>query len=250
MNALSKIPDDFNAFLLWMKDRSEAAWANYRTKTFEEIVAEEMPRCSWRAGTRWQTGLDEPGIDALEQQWELQFPKDFRQFLSILNAPDRGMYTVDWSDETDDELEETDDDVSIYDWNKDDELLISALNWPLQGLLFDVEENSLWLNSWGKRPGKDTERCKKVTELVAAAPKLIPITGHRYLLASSLAAGNPVLSVWQSDIICYGSNLRNFLLLEYSDLLGLDYQWKDANEGNTLEKIAAIPFWGEIMLRD
>lgn len=249
MNALSNIPDDFNAFLLWMKERSEAAWANYQTKTFEEIIAEEMPRSSWRAGTRWQAGLDEPGIDALEQQWELQFPKDFRQFLSVLNAPDRGMYTVSWSDETDDGLEEVDDDVSIYDWNKDDELLISILDAPLQGLLFDVEENSLWLNSWGKRPGKDTDVRKKVTELVAAAPKLIPITGHRYLLASSLAAGNPVLSVWQSDIICYGSNLKNFLLLEFSDLLGLDYQWEDANESITLEKIATIPFWGEIMLQ-
>jgi len=250
MSALSKIPDDFNAFLLWMKDRTEAVWANYRTKTFEEIIAEEMPQNSWRAGTRWQAGLDEPGIDALEKQWEIQFPKDFRQFLSVLNAPDRGLYSVDWSDETPGGLEEQDDDVSIYDWNKDDEDLIAALNGPLNGLLFDVEEASLWLDSWGERPGKDTEVSKKVAELVAAAPKLIPITGHRYLLANSLEAGNPVLSVWQSDIIIYGSSLRNFLLLEFSDLLGLDYQFEDANEGITVEKIATIPFWGEIMLRD
>jgi len=58
--------------------------------------------------------------------------------------------------------------------------------------------------------------------------------------------------VWQSDIIIYGSNLKNFLLLEFSQLLGLDYQEvsEAANVGITGEIIAAIPFWGELMLRD
>ena len=119
-------------------------------------------------------------------------------------------------------------------------------------MLYHVEESSLWLDSWGEQPGEAADVRKKVARLVAAAPKLIPITGHRYLLANSLEVGNPVLSVYGSDIIIYGSNLKNFLLLEFSSLLGLDHHIvaEGANVGITQEKISAIPFWGELMLRD
>ncbi len=252
MSPLSKVPDNFHDFLEWLKERSEATWAIHETATFEEFVAEEMGGRSWRIGTRWQVGLDEPRIDALELHWKLRFPRDYRQFLSVLNAPDRGMYCVGWSDDPPYGLQEEDDEPSFFDWRKDDEALTAALNRPLEGLLFDVEENAIWLDSWGERPGRDADVRKKVAQLVAAAPMLIPITGHRYLLANSREAGNPVLSVWQSDIICYGSNLKNFLLLELSELLGLDHREvaEVANADMTREKIAAIPFWGELMLRD
>lgn len=162
------------------------------------------------------------------------------------------MYSVGWSDDLPYGMEEGEDEPSYFDWQKDEEAITSALDWPLEGLLFDVEENSLWPDSWGTRPEKSDDVHNKVAQLVAAAPKLIPITGHRYLLADSLDAENPVLSVWGSDIICYGSNLRNFMLLQFSGLLGLDREEvsKGANAGMTDEKIAAIPFWGELMLRE
>ncbi len=252
MFSLSNVPDKFDAFLPWLKDRTEAAWAIHQTKTLDAFRAEEVGGSSWRTGTKWQIGLDQPRIDALELQWELKFPRDYRQFLSVLNAPDRGVYSVGWSDDPPYGMEEEDDVPSYFDWQKDDEEIIDALNWPLEGLLFQVEESSLWLDSWGERPGKATDVREKLDQLVAAAPMLIPITGHRYLLANSLEAGNPVLSVYGFDIISYGSNLKNFLLLEFSSLLGLDFAEvsEGANVGMTQEKIAAIPFWGEVMLRD
>jgi hypothetical protein len=252
MSSLSKVPDNFDDFLPWLKEQTEAAWAIHQTTTLDVFMAEESGGSSWRTGTQWQIGLDEPRIDALELHWGLKFPRDYRQFLSVLNAPDRGVYSVGWSDDPPYDLREGDDSPSYFDWQKDDEAIIGALNWPLGGLLFQVEESSLWLDSWGERPSKVTDVRKKVAQLVATAPMLIPITGHRYLLANSLEAGNPVLSVYGSDIICYGSNLKNFLLLEFSPLLGLDYDEvaEGANVGITEEKIAAIPFWGELMLRD
>ncbi len=252
MSSLSKVPDNFDDFLPWLKEQTEAAWAIHQTTTLDVFMAEESGGSSWRTGTQWQIGLDEPRIDALELHWGLKFPRDYRQFLSVLNAPDRGVYSVGWSDDPPYDLREGDDSPSYFDWQKDDEAIIDALNWPLGGLLFQVEESSLWLDSWGERPSKVTDVRKKVAQLVATAPMLIPITGHRYLLANSLDAGNPVLSVYGSDIICYGSNLKNFLLLEFSPLLGLDYDEvaEGANVGITEEKIAAIPFWGELMLRD
>lgn len=252
MSSLSNVPKNFDDFLPWLRDQTEAAWAIHQTQTLDEFMAEGVGGSSWRTGTQWQIGLDEPRIDALERRWELKFPRDYRQFLSVLNAPDRGVYSVGWSDDPPYDMRAGDDAPSYFDWQKDDEAIIDALSWPLEGLLFHVEENSLWLDSWGERPGNAADVREKVAKLVATAPVLIPITGHRYLLANSLEAGNPVLSVYGSDIICYGSNLKNFLLLEFSSLLGLDYHEvaEGANAGITQEKISAIPFWGEIMLRD
>ena len=252
MSSLSKVPDNYDDFLPWLRDQTEAAWAIHQTKTLDEFMADGVGGSSWRTGTQWQIGLDEPRIDALERHWELKFPRDYRRFLSVLNAPDRGTYHVGFSDDPPYGMVEGDDQPSYFDWQNDNEAIVGALNWPLEGLLFDVENNALWLDSWGERPGEAADAHEKVAQLVARAPTLIPITGHRYLLADSLEAGNPVLSVWGSDIICYGSNLRNFLLLEFSGLLGLDRDevTEIANAGMTDEKIATIPFWGELMLRE
>lgn len=250
MSSLSEVPDNLDEFLPWLKDRSEAAWANYKEATFDSFLDAGVGGSSWRTGTRWQAGLDEQQIDAVQRRWKLKFPKDYRQFLSVLNAPDRGMYHVGWSDEPPYGMVEGDDTPSFFDWRKDDDEIAYRLKWPAEGLFFDVNENDLWPESWGKQPDRAEDLLKKFAEIVATAPTLIPITGHRFLLADSLEAGNPVLSVWGSDIICYGSNLRKFLLLEFSGLIGLDYNEVAENAGITREQIEAIPFWGELMLRD
>ncbi len=252
MIALSDVPDDFDDFLGWLKDRSEAAWAVFETTTFDEFEENQVGGSSWRTGTRWQAGLEEEAIDAAEQQWGLKFPEDYRHFLLRLNAPDRGRYSVGFSDDPPYGMREFDDEPSYFDWQKDEEAIRGALAWPLEGLVFDVEENALWLESWGERPEEAPERSAKLAELVAAAPPLVPITGHRFLLAGSAGAGNPALSVWGSDIIVYGSNLREFLLLEFSGLVGLDFKEvsKAVGGGLSSAEIAAIPFWGEVMLRE
>jgi hypothetical protein len=88
--------------------------------------------------------------------------------------------------------------------------------------------------------------------LVAAAPGLIPVFGHRYLLARPCVVGNPVLSVYQSDIIVYGEDLRGYLLIEFGDLLGLDRE-RLAQERTAIERMEgceAIPFWGELIAGD
>ncbi|MBV9881480.1 MAG: hypothetical protein JO276_00555 [Sphingomonadaceae bacterium] len=103
-----------------------------------------------------------------------------------------------------------------YDWNEDEEAIAAALAWPLEGLMFDVEANVLWWPEWGARPGTEAERRAIVGAAVAAAPKLIPLIGHRYLPEEPHAPGNPVFSIYQSDIILYGSDLANFVENEFA----------------------------------
>jgi hypothetical protein len=90
------------------------------------------------------------------------------------------------------------------------------LAWPLTGILFDVEEAGLWWPEWGERPPSEAERAEVVTAVVATAPRLIPIYSHRYIPEEPHEAGNPVFSVYQSDIILYGTNLENYLENEFS----------------------------------
>ena len=109
----------------------------------------------------------------------------------------------------------------------------------MDGLVFDVEHNGLWRDGWGTRPPGERERSERVDELVAAAPALLPIFGHRFVLAEGPTV---VLSVHQSDIIVYGVDLRAYLLTELGDLLGLS-RFDDAPAVD----LASVPFWGELV---
>jgi hypothetical protein len=51
---------------------------------------------------------------------------------------------------------------------------------------------------------------------IAKAPTLIPIFSHRYIPAEPHAVGNPVFSVYQTDIIYYGVDLTNYFTNEFS----------------------------------
>ncbi|NNE22390.1 MAG: SMI1/KNR4 family protein, partial [Rhizobiales bacterium] len=211
--------DDLGAFLVWFKSQTEAAWARHRTTPIEEFKEAGAGGRSWRSGTEWQPGLAADEIDAIEERWDVRFPPPYRTFLSILNAPDRGMYSVGWADDESEELVEVEDEPSFYDWQRDSEELTCALKDPLDGLLFDVEHNDLWPKSWGTKP-QASQVPARLAELVAAAPALIPVYGHRYLLDHKVGDDYPVLSVQQADIIFYGSNLRNYLLLDLDGLIG------------------------------
>lgn len=238
------IPDDLEAFLDWLKVQTEAAWAKFRTTPLSEFLEAGVGGSSWRTGTKWRPGLAADEIDAIEQRLNIGFPAPYRAFLSILNAPDRGQFSVGWSDGELEELIEVEDRPSFYDWQRDTEAITGALEWPLKGLMFDVEHNDLWPDSWGEKP-EASQMPARVAELIAAAPALIPVYGHRYLLDHKVGGDYPVLSVYQSDIIFYGSNLRDYLLRE---LVALLMPRNESEIDFSAEDVRAIPFWGELML--
>jgi len=125
--------------------------------------------------------------------------------------------------------------ASGYNWTGPEDPIRRALAWPLAGLLFDVE-NGLWRPEWGERPADAEERAECLAALLAAAPPLIPILGHRYLPAEPFAAGNPVLSVYQSDIIYYGRDLEDYFTHEFG-----------GDTGPVTEPVRRIRFWSDII---
>lgn len=139
---------------------------------------------------------------------------------------------------------------AFRNWLSDTDNIQHALDWLAEGLEFDIEYADLWRPGWGPRPATLDARKARLRQLVAHAPRMIPVFGHRYLLAEPCRASNPVFSIYQSDIIVYGPDLRTYLLVEFGDLLGLDQretEWAAVQGQRGHEAFyASIPFWGDL----
>jgi len=98
--------------------------------------------------------------------------------------------------------------------------LLDQLGWPFEGIAFDIEYNAFWWEPWGARPGDLSDAIGVAKAAVESAPRLIPISGHRYLPAEPDVAGNPVFSVYQTDIVYYGLDIRRYFACEFG---GIDY---------------------------
>jgi hypothetical protein len=115
----------------------------------------------------------------------------------------------------------------------------SKLNWPLEGIEFDIEHNDFWIEDWGKKPATLEEMFLVAKQKVEAAPKLIPIYGHRFIPADPHEINNPVFSVVQTDIIYYGRNLAEYLFY--------DCEQPRPKEVEVPDQPRKIPFWSELV---
>lgn len=161
----------------------------------------------------WTGGYSQVELDLAQERHGLRFPPDLVALL-LDRRPLAG-----------------------WDWRTDDAGIRGALEHPLRGLLFDVERNDLWWPEWGERPPSAEERAELVTAIVQAAPRLIPLIGHRYIPEEPHEAGNPVFSVMQSDVIYYGANLAEYFANEFDG-------------ANRLSAVRRIPFWSKLVERN
>jgi hypothetical protein len=139
-------------------------------------------------------GLSTAELAVAQEQAEAVFPDDLCELLmTTLPAGDR---FPDWRARPADAMRK---------WRED---LVDNIH-------FDVTQNNFWLDQWGDVPSDPQESRQIVADALAEAPTLIPIMAHRAIPNDPLAAGNPVFSVWQTDIILYGANLTEYLANEF-----------------------------------
>ena len=100
------------------------------------------------------------------------------------------------------------------------EQILYSLSWPYEGICFDIEHNSFWLEEWGQQPTSLNKAFEIAKQAVENAPILIPINEHRYIPDTPAENGNPIFSVYQTDIIYYGCNLADYLENEFSHYFG------------------------------
>jgi hypothetical protein len=164
----------------------------------------------------FQAGLSDVEIAATERKYGFRFPPDLRALLQTALLSEIGF--PDWRSGNEDDLR-------------------AWLRWPAEGMCFDVEYSNFWLPEWGPRPAGLPDAFRICHEQVARAPVLIPLLGHRYIPDEPHAPGNPVFSVYQTDIIYYGFDLLDYLTNEFQ--LGPRRPWP--------EQVQPIRFWQELL---
>jgi hypothetical protein len=162
-------------------------------------------------------GLSEAELARAEQWLGAAFAPDHRAFLREVLPHGHGW--PDWR---------YIDARVTYDWCADA---------PVQGLLFDVQHSGFWHPSWGARPEAARAALDLARTRLADVPRLIPVHGHRYLPAAPVPPGHPVLSLHQTDLILYGTDLEDYLHREFAS------DWSG-------EPVAAaeitVPFWDRL----
>jgi hypothetical protein len=159
-------------------------------KTLIELMGEQ--------GVAFADGMNAEEMKAVESKFDIRFPPDLKEFLQIKIPISAGF--VNWRQ-------------GLNSKNDENEI-IQRLNWPLDGMLFDIKENKFWLKDWGERPNTFEQQSKIVSENYKKYPKLIPIYYHRYIPSAPLEVENPIFSVYQMDIIYYGYNLSDYFAHE------------------------------------
>lgn len=147
-----------------------------------------------QAGVKFERGLSEAEAQRAEHKYEFKFPPDLRAFLMHALPVSSGW--PNWR-------------------NVPNREILRMMNWPLEGMLFDIKVNTFWPEEWGNKPDSLRAAFALAKSKVAEAPKLIPIHGHRYIPDAPKDIGNPVFSVYQTDIIQYGADLSNYLENEF-----------------------------------
>ena len=146
------------------------------------------------AGVTFEAGLTTDESSAIEREYGFRFPPDLQEFLAYALPVSKGW--LDWRRESRRE---------VLKW----------LDWPFEGVCFDIEHNGFWLESWGAKPAALADACSIARAAIEAAPRLIPVRGHRFLPDRPCESGNPVFSVYQTDIIHYGSDLYDYFCNEF-----------------------------------
>lgn len=140
-------------------------------------------------------GLDAQELSEIEERFGVTFSPEHRQFLATA-LPTGGSW-VDWRNGAANDL-------------------AAQLEWPIESVIFDVQNADFWPASWGERPADQGRPEREARTHLASVPRLVPLFSHRYIAADSDFEPSPVFSVYQTDVIYYGDNLADWVAHEFN----------------------------------
>jgi hypothetical protein len=148
---------------------------------------------------QFENGLTNDEIHNIQEAFNIKFPPDLKLFLQVAQPISDGF--VNWRD--------------CLSSNSSKQKLNHMLDWPLEGILFDVENNEFWIENWGEMPTSYLEKEEIVKQNYIRYPKLLPIYSYRYIPCEPEELDNPIFSVYQTDIIYYGFNISDYFAKEF-----------------------------------
>lgn len=163
------------------------------------------------AGISMLGGLSDTEVDDIQNTFGFQFPPDLLMLLRLAVPKGDGFPA----------------------WHGSYSEIGDLLQRPIDHICWDVEHNAHWRSSWGPRPASMAEALQLARHHLTAAPKLVPVYSHRYIPTQPSSFGNPVFSVYGTDVIYYGFDLPSYLAKEF----GIPCPtW-------TAEAPRPVPFW-------
>lgn len=160
-----------------------------------DLIAESVRRLR-HAGVRLDPGLSDAEVSRLEDRLGFSFGPEHRAFVQSA-VPGGEKSWPDWR-------------------NGSDQDLRGRLDWPVDGVLFDVHGNGFWPASWGDRPDSKVDRERQARAHLAGVPRLVPVFSPRYVTADPQFAPSPVFSVYQTDVVIYGDDLLDYVSHEFN----------------------------------
>lgn len=167
-------------------------------------------------GVVFEQGLSDDEILQVERTYEFKFPPDLRALLQFALPISKGFpnWRRGWAAN------------QIVDWGNvrngrpavtGHELvpIREQLEWIVKGICFDIERNDFWMSEWGPKPEDIQSAVAVARKQLTQVPKLIPVYSHRFLPSEPCISGNPIFSVYQTDIIYYGFDLASYFANEF-----------------------------------
>lgn len=171
-------------------------------------------------GISFDQGLRDDEVLKIESRFGFQFPPDLRLLLQTALPVSPGF--VHWRYALNDEQEA--------------ERLRRWIAQPVEGIMYDIKHNDFWFSGWGEKPAAPEEKTETARRHLVNCPTLIPVYGHRYLPEQPFETGNPVFSVYGTDIIYYGNNLALYFANEFQ------FELADADDAK-MAPAKRITFW-------
>lgn len=171
-------------------------------------------------GILFLEGVSDGQLDQVQERYDIVFPEQLRQFYRLGMPVSAGF--INWLD---------DSSVNVKQIKR-------KMRAPVRGFLAAVELEEIWPRAWGERPFSEEQALSIAGERLNRAAGLIPLYSHRYMACLENSGDSPVLSVYGGDIIYYGSNLSNWLQIEFC---GLPHKTIFESE------LPEIPGWQELL---
>jgi hypothetical protein len=198
------------------------------------LGTEAMHRLRRRDVCAIEAGLTDAEFARVETEFGFRFADDYRAFLAaglpVNSRPEPREPGVVYTHPK-----------PWPDWRGGDPATLRQfMDWPIEGVLFDVEHNRFWHGDWGSMPDDRASALEAAQRMLADAPRMVPIYGHRYLPAGRGTFGHPVLSMWQADIIYYGLDLADYIDREFGSV--------DPGQGeDRWHPQATVEFWRDFV---
>ncbi len=170
---------------------------------------------------KFEHGLSDEEVQQIENKFNLKFPPDLQEFLQK-ELPVSNDF-VNWRLG----LKLKSEAIAIH----------KKLDWPFDGIAFDIEKNEFWIEEWGEKSTDSNENIAIAKRHYMTYPKMIPIRSHRYIPSKPHKSGNPVFSIYQTDIIYYGYDLAHYLTHEF--------RFELSDKFSVIDKPRHIKFWSD-----